>query len=122
MRREIGLPREDLMGREPVDVCSGSSASGTSVRCARVRTTERRGLDGWEREPPAFDHPLLTREDVIITYHTAGVTHEARRNMAAFAAEQIAGLLNGGARRASSIQERGRSLRAASKRYSELRV
>ncbi len=54
------------------------------------------GLDVWEREPPPLDHPLLGRENVIVTYHTAGVTHEARRNMALFAAEQIAGLLKGG--------------------------
>ena len=54
------------------------------------------GLDVWDREPPPLDHSLLQRENVIATYHTAGVTHEARRNMAMFAAEQIAGLLKGG--------------------------
>jgi D-3-phosphoglycerate dehydrogenase len=54
------------------------------------------GLDVWEREPPPLDHPLLSRENVIVTYHTAGVTHEARRNMAVYAAEQIVGLLKGG--------------------------
>jgi D-3-phosphoglycerate dehydrogenase / 2-oxoglutarate reductase len=54
------------------------------------------GLDVWDREPPPLDHSLLQRENVIATYHTAGVTHEARRNMAMFAAEQIAGLLKAG--------------------------
>jgi D-3-phosphoglycerate dehydrogenase len=53
------------------------------------------GLDVWEREPPPLEHPLLARDDVIATYHTAGVTHEARRRMAASAAEQIADILNG---------------------------
>ena len=54
------------------------------------------GLDVWDREPPPLDHPLLKLENVIASYHTAGVTHEARRNMAAINAEQIVGVLKGG--------------------------
>jgi D-3-phosphoglycerate dehydrogenase len=54
------------------------------------------GVDVWDREPPPLDHPLLTLDNVIATFHTAGVTVEARRNMAAQAAEQIVGLLAGG--------------------------
>jgi D-3-phosphoglycerate dehydrogenase len=54
------------------------------------------GLDVWDQEPPPLDHPLLKFENVIASYHTAGVTHEARRNMAAIAAEQIVGVLKGG--------------------------
>lgn len=54
------------------------------------------GLDVWDKEPPPLDHPLLKLDSVIAGYHTAGVTHEARRNMAAIAAEQIAGVLKGG--------------------------
>ena len=53
------------------------------------------GLDVWEQEPPPLDHPLLKLDTVIATHHTAGVTYEARRNMAAINAEQIAGLLKG---------------------------
>ena len=34
------------------------------------------GLDVWEKEPPPLQHPLLTLENVIATYHTAGVTVE----------------------------------------------
>jgi D-3-phosphoglycerate dehydrogenase len=49
----------------------------------------------WEKEPPPLDHPLLTLTNVIATFHTAGVTIEARRNMAAIAAEQIVGVLKG---------------------------
>ncbi len=54
------------------------------------------GLDVWEQEPPPLAHPLLKFDNVIASYHTAGVTHEARRNMAAIAAEQIVGVLKGG--------------------------
>ena len=54
------------------------------------------GLDVWHPEPPPLDHPLLGMENVVATFHTAGVTHEARRNVAAIAAEQIVDALNGG--------------------------
>ena len=54
------------------------------------------GLDVWDREPPPLDHPLLKLDRVIAGYHTGGVTHEARRNMATIAAEQIVGVLKGG--------------------------
>ena len=53
------------------------------------------GLDVWTVEPPAPDHPLLRLPNVVGTYHTAGVTHEARRNAATMAAEQIEILLRG---------------------------
>jgi D-3-phosphoglycerate dehydrogenase len=52
-------------------------------------------LDVWEKEPPPLQHPLLTLENVIATYHTAGVTFESRRAVAAEGAEQIIGLLKG---------------------------
>jgi D-3-phosphoglycerate dehydrogenase len=49
----------------------------------------------WDQEPPPPGHPLLAFQNVVATYHTAGVTHECRRNMASIAAEQIAGFLRG---------------------------
>jgi D-3-phosphoglycerate dehydrogenase len=54
------------------------------------------GLDVWDREPPPLDHPLLKLDSVIASFHTAGVTHEARRNIGAMAAEQSVGVLQGG--------------------------
>lgn len=54
------------------------------------------GVDVWDREPPPLDHPLLAMDNVFATFHTAGVTHECRRDVAAMAADQIAGLLAGG--------------------------
>jgi D-3-phosphoglycerate dehydrogenase len=54
------------------------------------------GVDVWDREPPPLDHPLLAMDNVFASFHIAGVTHEARRNVAQMAAEQIALLLAGG--------------------------
>lgn len=53
------------------------------------------GLDVWSVEPPARDNPLLTLPNVTCTYHTAGVTHEARRNAATMGADQIEALIRG---------------------------
>lgn len=53
------------------------------------------GLDVWLREPPGNDEPLLQRHNVVATFHTAGVTHEARRNVARGSAEQLLMMLRG---------------------------
>lgn len=53
------------------------------------------GLDVWDEEPPALDHPLLGLENVVGLYHTAGVTMEARWRMGRWAAQQILQVLDG---------------------------
>lgn len=52
-------------------------------------------LDVWDVEPPPLDHPLLQFANVVATYHTSGVTPEARGRMGSFAADQIVALLRG---------------------------
>jgi D-3-phosphoglycerate dehydrogenase len=53
------------------------------------------GLDVWEDEPPPPDHPLMQFDNVVVSPHTAGVTNDARRNMAKIAAEQLRNTLAG---------------------------
>jgi D-3-phosphoglycerate dehydrogenase / 2-oxoglutarate reductase len=53
------------------------------------------GLDVWEKEPPPHDHPLMAFDNVFVSPHTAGVTNDARRNMAKIAAEQMIAALAG---------------------------
>lgn len=59
------------------------------------KTIAGAGLDVWAKEPPPGNHPLLAFDTVIASPHTAGVTHEARRNMGRIAAEQMLGALDG---------------------------
>ena len=53
------------------------------------------GVDVWVVEPPPLNHRLLSFDNVIATYHTAGVTVDSRRNMAHWNAEQIIRIFNG---------------------------
>ncbi len=53
------------------------------------------GVDVWIDEPPPLTHPLLAFENLIATYHTAGVTEDSRHNMADWNAQQVAGILRG---------------------------
>lgn len=53
------------------------------------------GIDVWEREPPAHDHPLFRYDNVLASPHNAGVTREARCNIASVAAEQLFEILDG---------------------------
>lgn len=53
------------------------------------------GLDVWACEPPAQNAPLMTLANVVATFHTAGVTHGGRRNVARSSAAQIAAILRG---------------------------
>ena len=53
------------------------------------------GVDAWKQEPPSLEHPLLQFDNLIATYHTAGVTVDSRIAMAQWNAEQVADVLRG---------------------------
>jgi len=53
------------------------------------------GVDVWNDEPPPLSHPLLALDNVIATFHTAGITQDSRENMRNWNAEQVAGILRG---------------------------
>jgi D-3-phosphoglycerate dehydrogenase len=53
------------------------------------------GIDVWNVEPPPLDHRLLTFDNVIATYHTAGVTVDSRHAMAQWNADQLVQIFRG---------------------------
>lgn len=53
------------------------------------------GIDAWKQEPPSLENPLLQFDNLIATYHTAGVTVDSRIAMAQWNAEQVADVLRG---------------------------
>ena len=53
------------------------------------------GVDVWVDEPPPLDHPLLAFSNLIATYHTAGITHDARNIAPEWNARQLEGILRG---------------------------
>jgi D-3-phosphoglycerate dehydrogenase len=53
------------------------------------------GVDVWEVEPPPMSHRLLTFDNVIATYPTAGVTVDSREAMAEWNAEQLVDIFAG---------------------------
>jgi D-3-phosphoglycerate dehydrogenase len=61
----------------------------------RAKRIAGAGLDVWEDEPPATDHPLLGFDNVLVSPHIAGITRQSRHNIAKIAAEQLLGVLDG---------------------------
>jgi D-3-phosphoglycerate dehydrogenase len=53
-------------------------------------------LDVFTQEPPPFDHPLLSRDDVIVTPHLGASTTEAQEGVAVTVAEQMRDYLSSG--------------------------
>ena len=92
-RRELALMRPEAYlittargGIVDEDALAGALAAG---RIAGA------GIDVWNIEPPPLNHKLLTFDNVIATYHTAGVTVDSRHAMARWNAEQLVQIFRG---------------------------
>jgi D-3-phosphoglycerate dehydrogenase len=68
---------------------------GALADALRTKKIAGAGLDVWDKEPPAPEHPLLQFDNVIASPHTAGMTRETRANMGRIAAEQLVMTLDG---------------------------
>lgn len=78
-------------------------------------------LDVFEHEPPASDHPLLTRDEVIVTPHLGASTTEAQEGVAFTVAEQMRDyLLTGALRGAVNVPALGAQELAALTPYIQL--
>lgn len=53
------------------------------------------GLDVWDPEPPLPSHPLMQFDNVLVSPHTAGVTHESRTKITTIAVDQLLGAFDG---------------------------
>ena len=76
----------------PEDHDAVAEAMAEALREKRIAGA---GLDVWEPEPPSPDHPLLKFDNVLVSPHTAGVTHESRTKITTIAVEQLLAAFDG---------------------------
>jgi len=65
------------------------------VQALRDRTIAGAALDVLEKEPPLFENSLFGLDHVILTPHTAGLTHEAQEKVVQAIAEDVDRVLSG---------------------------
>lgn len=92
-RRELALMR-------PESYLLNTARGGIVDEAALVDALEAKqlagaGIDVWEVEPPPLQHKLLTFDNIIATYHTAGVTVDSRHAMAQWNADQLVDIFQG---------------------------
>jgi D-3-phosphoglycerate dehydrogenase len=92
-RRELALMRQDayLLNTARGGIAD-EDALAEALAAGRIAGA---GIDVWNVEPPPLDHKLLTFDNVIATYHTAGVTVDSRYAMAQWNAAQLAQIFRG---------------------------
>jgi D-3-phosphoglycerate dehydrogenase len=97
-RGMIGAPQYAMMREHAYFITTargGIHDEAALAEALRDRRIAGAGLDVWDPEPPSPKHPLLGLDNVIVSPHTAGVTHESRTHTAEIAARQLAGALEG---------------------------
>jgi D-3-phosphoglycerate dehydrogenase len=94
----IGQRELALMPRDAFLITTargGIVEEGALAAALETRQIAGAGVDVWNVEPPPLEHPLLTFDNVIATYHTAGVTVDSRHLMAQWNAEQLVHIFQG---------------------------
>jgi D-3-phosphoglycerate dehydrogenase / 2-oxoglutarate reductase len=97
-----GIVGDELLSRLPDGALLVNTARGELVdEAALVRALDSgrlagAALDALAEEPPPPGHPLVGRDDVIITSHIGGHTAEAREAMGRTAMEDLLAVLGGG--------------------------
>jgi phosphoglycerate dehydrogenase-like enzyme len=100
-----GLVDADALARLPEGAVLVNTARGELIVEADLLDALERGrlagaaLDALHAEPPPPDHPLLGRDDVIVTPHAGAQTEQARRAMARTATAELLRVLRGEAPR-----------------------
>ncbi len=65
------------------------------ARALRDKKIAGAGIDVFLEEPPPMDHPLMAFDNVIVTPHNAGATHESHDNVAVYASDQWIDIFDG---------------------------
>ena len=91
--RELALMQPDAF---LINTARGGIVDESALAAAlETQQVAGAGIDVWTVEPPLLEHPLLTFDNVIATYHTAGVTVDSRHTMAQWNAEQLVQIFQG---------------------------
>ncbi|WP_251342879.1 hydroxyacid dehydrogenase [Haloplanus halophilus] len=98
-RGAVSTAELDALGSDGVLV--NTSRGGVVDEAALVDALESgvvagAGIDVFATEPPADDHPLLDREDVVLTPHLGGLTRGAMERMSRRAAANVRTVRDGG--------------------------
>jgi D-3-phosphoglycerate dehydrogenase / 2-oxoglutarate reductase len=89
----LALMRQDAI---LINTCRGPVVDEQAVADALdARRLWGYGADVFTVEPPPPGHPLIGRDDVMLTPHSAAQTEEGLRNMATTIAQEVVGVLRG---------------------------
>ena len=100
-RETRGLLNQRLLQRmKPTSFLINTSRGEILVERDLVEALERgtiagAALDVLEKEPPLFENSLFGLDNVILTPHTAGLTHEAQEKVVQAIAEDVDRVLSG---------------------------